>query len=83
MGAWDCAWWMSGNIVQANSTTSLVVVTQLTPITVIFSVAEDYLPQIQTRSKDGKKLPVDALDRTQETVLAHGTLSTASITRSM
>ena len=63
-----------GNIVQANSTTSLVVVTQLTPITVIYSVAEDYLPQIQTQSRGGKKLAVDALDRTQETVLAHGTL---------
>jgi multidrug efflux system membrane fusion protein len=63
-----------GNIVQANSTTSLVVVTQLTPITVIYSVAEDYLPQIQMQSRGGKKLAVDALDRTQETVLAHGTL---------
>jgi len=36
-----------GNIVQANSTTSLVVITQLQPITVIFSVAEDYLSQIE------------------------------------
>ena len=32
-----------GNIVQANSTTALVVITQLQPITVVFSVAEDYL----------------------------------------
>ncbi len=64
-----------GNMVQANSTSSLVVVTQLTPITVIFSVAEDYLPQIQAGSKHGQKMSVDALDRTQETVLAHGTLS--------
>ena len=37
-----------GNIVQANSSTPLVVITQLQPITVIFSVAEDYLPQIET-----------------------------------
>lgn len=64
-----------GNIVQANSTTGLVVVTQLTPITVIFSVAEDFLPQIQRQTKGGKKLDVDALDRTQETVLSHGKLS--------
>ena len=63
-----------GNIVQANSTTALVVVTQLTPITVIFSVAEDYLPQIHAGSKNGQKMAVDALDRAQETVLAHGTL---------
>jgi multidrug efflux system membrane fusion protein len=64
-----------GNIVQANSTTALVVVTQLTPITVIFSVAEDYLPQIHDSTHHGKKLDVDALDRTQERVLEHGTLS--------
>jgi multidrug efflux system membrane fusion protein len=64
-----------GNIVQANSTTSLVVVTQLAPITVIFSVAEDYLPQIQAQSRHGQKMTVDALDRTQDNVLAHGTLS--------
>lgn len=64
-----------GNIVQANSTTALVVVTQLTPITVIFSVAEDYLPQIQAGSRRGQKMTVDALDRTQDNVLAHGTLS--------
>src|SRR6202167_2549143 len=38
-----------GNIVQANSATPLVVVTQLQPITVIFSVAEDYLPQIHAQ----------------------------------
>ncbi len=63
-----------GNMVQANSTTGLVVVTQLAPITVIFSVAEDYLPQIQAGSKHGQKLSVDALDRTQETVLARGNL---------
>ena len=64
-----------GNIVQANSTTSLLVVTQLTPITVIFSVAEDYLPQIQKQNKPGHRMPVDALDRSQETVIAHGTLN--------
>src|SRR5580692_1873533 len=36
-----------GNIVQANSTTALVVITQLEPITVVFSVAEDYLSEIE------------------------------------
>ena len=44
-----------GNIVQANSSTALVVVTQLQPITVIFSVAEDYLPQIQQQLRKGRK----------------------------
>lgn len=63
-----------GNIVQANSTTALLVVTQLQPITVIFSVAEDYLSQIQTQTLHGKAMEVDALDRTQQTVLAKGVL---------
>jgi len=65
-----------GNIVQANSATSLVVVTQLQPITVIFSVAEDYLPQIQQQLRQGHTMAVDALDRTQETKIATGSLLT-------
>jgi multidrug efflux system membrane fusion protein len=65
-----------GNIVQANSTTALVVVTQLQPITVIFSVAEDYLTQIQQQMRHGQKLKVDALDRTQLKTLASGSLLT-------
>jgi len=65
-----------GNIVQANSTTALVVVTQLQPITVIFSVAEDYLSQIQQQMRQGQKLKVDALDRTQLKTLASGSLLT-------
>jgi membrane fusion protein, multidrug efflux system len=65
-----------GNIVQANSTTSLVVITQLQPITVIFSVAEDYLGEIEQQLRHGQKMKVDALDRTQEKTLATGTLLT-------
>ena len=65
-----------GNIVQANSTTPLVVITQLQPITVIFSIAEDSLNQIQQQLRKGKKLSVDALDRAQSTKLASGTLLT-------
>ena len=42
-----------GNIVQAGSTTPLVVITQLQPITVIFSVAEDQLNQIQQQLRKG------------------------------
>ena len=44
---------------------ALVVVTQLQPITVIFSVAEDYLPQIQRQLRQGQRLAVDAFDREQ------------------
>jgi multidrug efflux system membrane fusion protein len=65
-----------GNIVQANSTTSLVVVTQLQPITVIFSVAEDYLPQIQEQMRKGQHMVVDAFDRDQQKKLASGSLLT-------
>lgn len=65
-----------GNMVQANSTTPLVVVTQLQPITVIFSVAEDYLTQIQPQLRQGRKLELLALDRTDETQIATGSLLT-------
>lgn len=65
-----------GNIVTAGSTTALVVITQLQPITVIFSVAEDYLPQIQKQLRQGSKMSVDAFDRAQQTKLATGALLT-------
>ena len=65
-----------GNIVQANGTTPLVVITQLQPITVIFSVAEDYLPQIQEQLRQGHRLQVDAFDRTQQKQIASGALLT-------
>src|SRR5271165_1145624 len=65
-----------GNIVQANSTTPLVVITQLQPITVIFSIAEDHLSQIQEQLRKGKKLSVDAFDRDQTKKIASGTLLT-------
>jgi multidrug efflux system membrane fusion protein len=65
-----------GNIVTAGSTTALVVIAQLQPITVIFSVAEDYLPQIQKQMRTGNKMAVDALDRDQLTKLASGSLLT-------
>ena len=65
-----------GNIVQANSTTALVVITQLQPITVIFSIAEDSLGPIQQQLRKGKKLTVDAFDRAESTKLASGELLT-------
>jgi multidrug efflux system membrane fusion protein len=65
-----------GNILQANSTTALVVITQLQPITVIFSIAEDHLSQIQQQLLKGKKLTVDAFDREGSTKLASGVLLT-------
>jgi multidrug efflux system membrane fusion protein len=65
-----------GNIVQANSTNPLLVITELQPITVIFNVAEDDLPQIQKQLQAGNTLTVDAFDRAQTKKLATGTLLT-------
>jgi multidrug efflux system membrane fusion protein len=65
-----------GNIVTAASGTALVVIAQLQPITVIFSVAEDYLPQIQKQLRQAAKMSVDAFDRNQQTKLASGKLLT-------
>ena len=63
-----------GNIVHATDTNPLAVITQLQPITVVFSVAEDYLPEIQRQAGQGTKLLVEALDRTQQKKLATGAL---------
>jgi multidrug efflux system membrane fusion protein len=65
-----------GNVVTANSTTALAVVTQTSPITVIFTLAEDNLPQVLQQMHGGKTLPVDAYDRNQETQLGTGKLIT-------
>lgn len=64
-----------GNIVQAGSS-NLVVITQLQPISVIFDVAEDYLPQIQAQLHKGAQLQVDLFDRAMSNKLATGTLET-------
>ena len=66
----------AGNIVHASDTNPIVVITQLEPITVIFSVAEDYLPQIQQQMRQGKELVVDAFDRAQQKKITTGTLQT-------
>ena len=52
------------------------MITQLQPITVIFNVAEDFLPQIQKPVHQGKTLPAEAFDRTQQQKLADGSLQT-------
>jgi membrane fusion protein, multidrug efflux system len=65
-----------GNVVQANSTTPLAVITQMDPITVIFTIAEDSLPQVVARMRKTHTLPVEAWDREQTTKLASGKLFT-------
>jgi membrane fusion protein, multidrug efflux system len=65
-----------GNIVHAADVNGMLVITQLQPINVLFSVAEDYLPQIRQQLRRGNRLTVDAFDRTQQTKLSSGALLT-------
>lgn len=65
-----------GNMVRANDSNGLLVITQLTPITVIFTIPEDSLPAVLERLKAGQQLTVDAFDREQKKKLATGTLLT-------
>jgi multidrug efflux system membrane fusion protein len=65
-----------GNMVQNNGTTPLVVVTQLHPITVIFVLAQDFLPEIQQNLHPGHPMKVEALGRTDEKEIASGSLLT-------
>jgi multidrug efflux system membrane fusion protein len=65
-----------GNVVQAGGSTVLVVITQVQPTTVIFTMAEDSLGQVQARMRQLHTLPVVAMDRSQTTKLATGKLFT-------
>lgn len=65
-----------GNIVQANGTTALLTITQLQPITVVFTMAEDYIHDVAGQLRAGHTLRVDALERDNSTHLAQGTLMT-------
>ena len=65
-----------GNIVHASDTTGLVVITQIHPIAIIFTLPEDQIPQVQQAMKGGRKLVVEAYDRTDAHKIASGTLLT-------
>jgi multidrug efflux system membrane fusion protein len=64
-----------GNLVTANSTTTLVVITEEQPTTVVFTIAQDNLPQVLQQTRGGKGLRVDAFDRAQQGHLATGKLT--------
>jgi multidrug efflux system membrane fusion protein len=66
----------AGNYVQTSDSNGIVVVTQLQPISVIFTLAEDNLPAVMKRVRAGASLPVSAFDRTGTTELGTGTLET-------
>jgi membrane fusion protein, multidrug efflux system len=65
-----------GNVVQSSGGLTLAVIAQIQPITVIFTVAEDNLDQVQKELHKGAKLTVDALDRASTNKIASGTLLT-------
>jgi multidrug efflux system membrane fusion protein len=65
-----------GNVVQANASTVLVVITQMQPTTVIFTIAEDSLGQVQARMRKMHTLPVEAWDRAQTARIATGRMFT-------
>jgi multidrug efflux system membrane fusion protein len=65
-----------GNIVHTSDVNGLVVITQLQPITVVFSIPEDSLPPVLAALKAGKRLPVEAFNREQTKKLATGSLLT-------
>jgi multidrug efflux system membrane fusion protein len=65
-----------GNYVANGDANGIAVITQVQPISVLFTVPEDQLQQVLQRVRSGAILPVTALDRSQKTRIAAGTLST-------
>ena len=65
-----------GNYVTPGDANPIVVITQLAPISVLFTVPEDNLQAIAKRLREGAELPTAALDRSGATTLAEGKLST-------
>ena len=65
-----------GNYVTPGDTNGIVVITQLKPISVLFTVPEDNLQAISKRLQDGAVLPATALDRSGASKIADGTLQT-------
>ncbi len=66
-----------GNIVRGGDAGGLVVITQLQPVAVMFTVPQDMLPGVLKQLQAGSKLPVEAWDREQKAKLAEGSLASA------
>ena len=67
----------TGNTIFSGSSTTIATITQLNPITVVFSVAEDHLPKIRQKTGPGHRaLTVDLYDRSQSNKLSTGKLLT-------
>jgi multidrug efflux system membrane fusion protein len=65
-----------GNIVHASDANGIAVITQLHPITVLFSVPQDSVPKVMKRFRSGEPMVVEAFDRDGRTLLATGKLAT-------
>lgn len=65
-----------GNMINPTDATGLMVITQLKPITVVFSIPEDQVGEVATEMKRGPQLSVEAWDRDQHAKLADGHLLT-------
>jgi multidrug efflux system membrane fusion protein len=61
-----------GNVVSTSDANGIAVITQVTPIDVVFTLPQDLVPQVRTRLNDGAELPVEALDRSRVNVLDSG-----------
>jgi multidrug efflux system membrane fusion protein len=64
----------AGNVVQPSDTTGLAVITKLQPITVVFAIPEDDLPQVLSKYQAGQKLVADAYNREETKEIATGFL---------
>jgi multidrug efflux system membrane fusion protein len=65
----------AGNTIFSGTASTLVVITELQPITVVFNVSEDDLPSVQSQLKGGNTLTVGAYDRANSTQLESGKLT--------
>ena len=63
-----------GNMIQPTDANGMAVITQLQPVTVVFSVPQDNLPAIMKRLRTGEVLPVYAYSQDGKALLANGTL---------
>ncbi|MET0731653.1 MAG: MdtA/MuxA family multidrug efflux RND transporter periplasmic adaptor subunit [Casimicrobiaceae bacterium] len=66
----------AGNMVKQADTNGIVVITEIDPIDVVFSIAEDKLAAVRKRTQGGNAMPVDAFDRDGKVKLASGKLLT-------
>lgn len=66
----------AGNMVHASDANGLAVITQVQPISALFTLPEDSLPSVLQKARRGQNLPVDAFDRDQKNQLASGELLT-------